>query len=267
MTSMTMTACFDDQGADTIYSGNFVEFEDGKLPNGITASFVRMSESQEDVVDVRLNRVSTQSTAPITVNIEVDPASTAIAGVHYTLETQTATIAAGEFLSSLPVTVLTGNIDPSEEPDLILNITSAEGAQVSTNYGDVKVAIRIICPSELEGTYSIFYDELYVGSAAGTVSQTLTNFTMDGKVNFSVSGTGAYLVDDITFGHFPEVYGDAAPSGTVYDACGVITGDASNTDQYGDSYTINGLVNEDGTISISWTNTYADGGKLVLTKD
>ncbi|WP_192346607.1 hypothetical protein [Algoriphagus sp. Y33] len=266
LTSMSMTACFDDQGADAIFDGGFVEFEDGRLPNGRTASFVRLNDDQIDVVDLQLNRVSTVSSNPINVNIEVDPSSTAIAGVHYTFEATSTTISANEFVETIPITVLTGNIDPSESPNLVLNITSADGAQVSTNYGSVTLAIRVICQSELEGTYSVFYETLKIGDGTGGADQTLTNYSLDDEVNFEVSGTGAYLVDDISFGIFPGMYGDAAPSGTVYDVCSVITGEPSNTDQYGDSYTINGIVNEDGTISITWVNTWGDGGDVVLTK-
>lgn len=267
-TSLSMTACFEDQGADAIFEDNYVEFEDGRLPNGKTASFVRLSEDQVDIVDLQLNRVSTSSNSPINVNIEVDPTSTAVAGVHYSMEATSATIGAGEFISTLPITVLTGNIDPSEEPNLILNISSADGAEISTNYGSVTVAIRVICESELAGTYKVFWNRLQTGDGSGGPNQVLTDhvFGTADEVTLEETGAGAYLLSDITFGLYPGGYDDAAPSGRVFDNCGVITGDPSNVDQYADPFTINGTVNEDGTLSIIWSNTYGDGGTVTLTK-
>lgn len=266
-TVLTTTACFDDPGTETFFGGNQVEFEDANLPNGLTARFVRLSATQTDDVDVQINRVSTSGAAPITVNIEVDPTSTAIEGVHYQLNTKTATIAAGEFITTFPVTILTGNIDPSETPDLILNISSATGAEVSANYGALTVAIRVICESELAGTYKVFWEYLQTGDGEGGPNQTVTDYVISSadEVTLEESGTGSYLISDITFGMYPGVYGDAFPSGTITDSCGEIVGIESNSDQYGDPFTINGVVNEDGTITIVWSNTWGDGGTVVLT--
>ncbi len=269
LTSMSMTACFDDQGVDTIFDGGFVEFEDGRLPNGRTASFIRLTETQEDMVTLQVNRVSTVSTSPITINIEVDPASTAVSGVHYSLATQTVTIPAGEFIATFDVKVLTGNIDPSETPDLMLLISSADGAEISSNYGDLTVAIRTICPSDLAGTYTVFYEYLQTGDSEGGPNQTATNFVIAAadEVKWEeTSGAANYLIDDMSFGMYPGLYGDAAPSGRISDSCNELTGDSANVDQYGDPFTISGVVNEDGTISLSWSNTYGDGGDVILTK-
>ncbi|MDG1277421.1 MAG: hypothetical protein P8O16_09085 [Algoriphagus sp.] len=266
--TLTTTACFDDQGVDTFFDGNQVEFNAANLPNGLTQSFVRLSPTQTDVLNVQVNRVSTSGTAAVTVNIEADPTSTAVEGVHYRLDSKSITIGAGEFITNLPITVLTGNIDPSETPDLVLNIASATGAEVSTNYGSLKVAIRVICPSELAGTYSVFWEYLQTGDGAGGPRQTATDFVIASAstMSFAVAGTGAYTMSDMSFGMYPGIYNDARPTGTIRDNCDVLTGAASNQDQYDDPFTISGVVNADRTITITWSNTWGDGGTVVLTK-
>lgn len=268
LASMSLTGCFEEQGDDTILSASYVEFEDGRLPNGRTVSFVRISPDQSDVVELQVNRVSTNSSAPIMVDIAVDPASTAISGVHYNFSGASITIPAGEFTGSVPVTVLTGNIDPSETPNLILKMTTANGAEISTNYGSLRLAIRVICSSELAGTYKVFWEYLQTGDGEGGADQTTTNYVISAadQVVFSAAGTGAYQVNDISFGLYPGLYDDSAPAGKISDACGEITGDPSNADRYGDPFTINGMINEDGTISISWSNTWGDAGDVILTK-
>lgn len=264
--SLTTTACFDEAGTETIFGGNVVEFNDGNLPNGLTARFVRLSSSQTDDVLVQVNRVSTNGSAPIEVNISVDPSSTAVEGVHYELNSTSVTLNSGEFTTDFPVTVLTGNIDPSEEPDLILNIESATGAEVSSNYGSITVAIRVICPSELAGEYTVFWEYLQTGDGDGGANQTFNDFVLsDDVVTFEEVGAGAYNVDDMSFGLYPNGYGDAAPSGRINDNCNVLSGATSNVDQYGDPFTINGEVQEDGTLRIVWSNTWGDGGTAILT--
>lgn len=266
--TLTTTACFDDQGVDTFFQGNQVEFNAANLPNGLSRSFVRLNATQTDNVDIQVNRVSTSGTAAITVNVEADPTSTAVEGVHYSLASKSITIPAGEFTVNLPVTVLTGNIDPSEKPDLVLKITSATGAEVNANYSTLKLAIRVICPSELEGTYSVFWEKLQTGNGSGGPNQTATNFVISSAstMSFIKTGTGVYTMDDMSFGMYPGVYNDAKPSGRISDNCGVLTGAVSNQDQYEDPFTISGSVNDNGTITIIWSNTYGDGGTVVLTK-
>jgi hypothetical protein len=266
--SLTTTACFDDQGTDTFYGGNQVEFNAANLPNGVTSSFVRLTAAQTDNIDVQVNRVSSSGTGAITVNVEADPTSTAVEGVHYRLASKSITIPAGEFTAKLPVTVLTGNIDPAETPNLKLIITSATGAEVSTNYGKVTVAIRVICPSDLKGTYKVFWEKLQVGNGSGGPSQTATNFVISAadKVVITQVSTGLYQMDDMSFGLYPGIYSDSKPSGRMRDNCAKLTGLTTNVDRYGDPFTISGTVNPDGKLKITWSNTYGDGGTVILTK-
>lgn len=266
--AMTTTSCFDDPGNETRYGGNMVEFNAGNLPTGITSSFVRLSSTQSDVVKVQVNRVSTTSTAAITVNIDADPTSTAVAGVHYSLDSKTVVINPGEFVVDFPVTVLTGNITPTETPNLVLKITSATGADVSTNYNDLTIRIRVICSSTLASKYSVLWERLQIGDGAGGAAQVLNNYTISSakEVVLTTSGTGSYTVDDISFGMYPGVYSEAKPAGRINDACGKLTGPSSNADRFGDPFTINGAVNPNGTLKITWSNTWGDGGTVILTK-
>ncbi len=216
--TLTTTACFDDQGYDTLYDGNQVEFNDANLPNGLTQSYVRKSPTQTDVLDVQINRVSTTGTSAITVNVEADPTSTAVEGVHYTLDTKSITIGSGEFIATLPVTVLTGNIDPTETPDLVLNITSATGADVSANYGTITLKIRVICPSDLAGTWKFANGNETTIEEIGTGSYKIAN----------LNAMGGYYGQQFTLaGNFTdncnklELFGDEPTNGVAWRGTGV----------------------------------------------
>lgn len=266
--ALTTTSCFDDPGTETLYTGNMVEFNAANLPTGLTSSFIRLNSAQTDVVQVQVNRVATTSTAPITVNIEADPTSTAVEGVHYSLASKTVVINPGDFVVNFPVTVLTGNITASETPNLVLKITSASGADVSTKYSNLTLRIRVICPSTLAAKYSVVWEILQVGDGDGGADQVVNNFTISSakEVTFTAAGTGSYTVDDISFGMYPGLYNDARPAGRINDSCGNLNGPSTNADRFGDPFTIKGSVNPDGTLKIIWSNTYGDGGTVILTK-
>lgn len=221
LATLAMTSCFDDSGNETFFGGNQVEFADGKLPNGLTETYVRASLTQTDQADIMLNRVSTSATSAITVNVEVDPSSTAVEGVHYSLSGTTGTIAAGEFIGSFPVTILTGNIDPSETPDLVLNIASATGAEVSTNYGSITVGIRVVCPSDISMDTDTW-------SATATTRFGTDNAT----VTVTPLGAGQYVVSDISAGLYAR-FGFTTTQEVIYsDNCNALTYVASRQTEF-----------------------------------
>lgn len=265
----TLVSCMEESDFNKVWDGLEVEFDASTLPNGVTQNFVRSNATQTDQANLQVNLVGAAQTSPVTVTVEVDPTSTAVQGVHYTLASNTVTIPAGEVIAQLPVTVLTGNIEPTETPNLVLNITSANGAKVSVNYSKLTFRIRVICASDLAGSYNVLWRVLNVGDGDGGVRQSLTNY-VDSEVNtvsLTASGTGVYAMSDMSFGLYAIAYSDTAPTGTFSDRCNTIVGAASNRDQYNDPFTINGVSTPaDGKILITWSNTYGDGGTVELTK-
>jgi len=265
----TMVSCMEDSDFDKIWDGLEVEFDASTLPNGVTQNFVRANNTQTDQANLQVNLVGAAQSTPVTVTVEVDPTSTAVQGVHYTLASNTVTIPAGQVIGQLPVTVLTGNIEPTETPNLVLKITSANGAKVSVNYSSLTFRIRVICPSNLVGTYNVFWRTLIVGDGDGGADQTLTNFTIAAapRITLTSTATGVYTMSDMSFGLYPGIYSDTAPTGTFTDRCNNLIGASTNRDRYSDPFTISGVSTPaDGKIVITWSNTWGDGGTVELTK-
>lgn len=210
--AMAMTSCFDDPGTDVFIEVNQVEFNAGNLPNGLTATQVRTNDTQTDQLQVQVNRVSTDASAAITMTIAVDPASTAVNGVHYSLASNSVTIPAGEFVANFPVTILTGNIAPTETPQLKLVIASATGAELSPNYADLAINIRVVCPSAISVDTDVW--------VATGVSRFGT-FTADVKV--SPLGNGRYVISDISAGLY-AAFGFSTTQEAIYsDNCNALT--------------------------------------------
>ncbi|MFN3997006.1 DUF4843 domain-containing protein [Algoriphagus sp.] len=264
-----MASCMNESDFDKVWDGMEVEFDASTLPNGVTQNFIRMNAMQTDQANLQINLVGAAQTTPVTVTVEADPTSTAVNGVHYTLASNTVTIPAGQVIAQLPVTVLTGNILPTETPNLVLKITSANGAKVSVNYNSLTYRIRVICPSALTGSYDVLWRTLNLGDGTGGVAQTATNFTIAGfsTISLTSTATGVYTMSDMSFGMYPGLYSDTAPTGTFTDRCNVLTGAAANRDRYNDPFTLSGVSTPaDGKIVITWSNTYGDGGTVELTK-
>ncbi|WP_168171963.1 DUF4843 domain-containing protein [Algoriphagus sp. A40] len=210
--AIAMTSCFDDPGAEAFFEGNQVEFNAGALPNGLTSTLTRTSGTQTDILQVQVNRVSTSATAAITVNIAVDPTSTAVKGVHYSLASNSLTIPAGEFVGNFPVTILTGNIQPTEAPVLKLVIDSATGAELSPNYADLSINIKVVCTSAISTNADVW---------VATTSTIYGNFTKD--VTFKPLPNGQYTVSDVSAGMY-AAFGFSGTQEVIYgDNCGKIT--------------------------------------------
>lgn len=210
--AMATTSCFDDPGTEVFIDVNHVEFNAGNLPNGLTATQTRNSDSQTDLLQIQVNRVSTNASSAITMNIAVDPTSTAVNGVHYSLASNSVTIPAGEFVANFPVTILTGNIEPTETPQLKLKIESATGAELSPNYADLAINIRVVCPSSIS---------LATDTWAATGVSGFGTFTADVKV--TPLGNGRYVISDISAGLY-AAFGFSTTQEAIYsDNCNALT--------------------------------------------
>lgn len=212
--SLTATACFDDPGTETFFDGNYVEFQDGNLPNGLSTTQVRRTDDQVDQVAIQINRVSTDASSAITVDIAVDPNSTAIQGVHVDFTGTSVTIPAGEFVAEFSVSILTGNIDPSESPVLSLVMESATGATISEAYGDLDLNIVVICESNISTESDTW---------TATSQSRFGSFTSEVTVVPVEDAVGEYVVSDISAGLY-AAFGFGTTQEAIYgDNCNVLS--------------------------------------------
>lgn len=174
MTSMTFTSCLVDQDAlsDSFDEGpNLVGFAETELTIGTVAD----GETHAAEIPLKfIGPTSLTATEPIQVNISVDPSSTAVEGVHYTLESTTVTLNPGdEVADNLPITILTEGIETPADEIPILNLTITEvssDGQVVVNgkTGSASVQLAYLCPfdiNNLAGTYIATEDDfgIYLG--------------------------------------------------------------------------------------------------------
>ena len=95
------------------------------------------------------------SGSAITVHYEVDPSSTATEGVEFNFvdTSGVVTIEPGSTFGNFPLLVNTGDLNPTQKTELILKLSSADGAAVGAQYNTLRI-VFVGCQSQLEGSYS-----------------------------------------------------------------------------------------------------------------
>lgn len=133
---------------------------------------------------------------PLTVNFEIDPASTAVEGQEYTLVGEKKfTIAANSTVGLFPIAVNTGTLNPTSKTELILKLTtpSVPGVVVGRQNQTYRI-IFVGCQSQLAGTYSL------VVTRGDGVTRTYNPevITSTGINTFKTSNTGTFLPSQLT---------------------------------------------------------------------
>lgn len=250
------TSCMEESGYTILWEGFEVEFDEASRPNGAIRRIVtKNSNNQVDQSTVRVNLVGAHVGQPIPVLIGVDPASTAVLGVHFRLPTREVTIAPNTSFIVVPIEILTGNLAADETPDLILRILDAGPTKISANYNTVIVEIRLACPSDLAGRYR-------------TVN-TGTGGTINSEVVITEIEPFTYRISDITGGVYSQIFEGEDNPAIFTELCGVITIVDQPDVVFGSpGFNGTGRVNTDGTIRISWNNGTeedSDSGVTILT--
>lgn len=256
LSMVVYTSCMEESGYTILWEGFEVEFEEASRPNGAVRRIVtKNSNNQVDQSTVRVNLVGAHVAQSINILIGVDPASTAVQGVHFRLPTTEVTIAPNTSSIDVPIEILTGNLGSDETPDLVLRILDAGPTKISANYNTVTVEIRLACPSDLAGTYS-------------TVN-TGTGGTINSEVTITEIEPFTYRISDITGGVYAQVFGGEDNPAIFTELCDVITIVDQPDVVFGSpGFNGSGRVNADGTIRITWNNGTeedSDSGVTILT--
>lgn len=135
-----LTSCEEQR---TVYDGPlYIMFADTLSVLGV--------ENSEEIFDIHI--AATQaSDKDRTLAVEViEQESSAIEGVHYTLESNTVVIKAGELATSVRVRGIYDNLTIDEDPTLVLRLITDDDVQWGLYEGnETKVILRKICPFDI----------------------------------------------------------------------------------------------------------------------
>lgn len=254
-----LVSCFEDPGTDIVWGNKaYLELDLAGQPNpSEQLLFERKNDGTTYDVAVQVNIMGRPQKSATTVNFVIDPASTAIEGVHYNMITAGGSISipAGENIGEIEYEVLADNIEAGEEWTLIFTLAESSSLPLS-NYAELTYEIGITCPSDLAGLYDGHTDWIdYYGTPGSD----------DYEVDLAVgSASNIYVLPDLSGGMEPIIWSNPPVLVNIVDVCDeILLG--SYTYLYG--YAINaGAVNPGtGVITIDWENIFGENGDTTLT--
>ena len=219
----TFTGCHEEY---TLYQGNeYIMFADTLTVLGV--------ENSEEVFDIAI-AATTVSDKDRTVAVEViDKYSNAIEGLHYTIESNTVIIKAGEMVGNLRIKGIAENLTVDYDPEIMLHlITGEEHHWDLYNADTTRVVLRKVCPFDINAfsgyamiTSTFLYN--YVGSYNRLI-QTEVDPTEENTIimkDFYYDGYDVKLRFTADDPLNPLIEMDDQPLVTTGEACGTVYGD------------------------------------------
>lgn len=217
----TFTAC-EDPGTSILYAEEFLELDAATTVTGSrTYSYLRVNDGQGVPSGFIVNLGAAHSASPVNFTFAVDPSSTAIENLHYSLDATSGTIQANSSTAELPITILDDNINPGETPTLVINLTGGD-ISVNPNYATASHVMQVLCESALGGAYTMV--TTYFSHDFLPAFDTNTQ-----DVELVDDGGGVYTIVGFDGGLYAEPnpyqanYGTGAITAKIQDVCGVIT--------------------------------------------
>ena len=248
--------------------GEYIALDGSKT----SLTFLRVNDGLAKDAGIQTKLIAVAKSSPVNYNFEILPTSTAQAGTHYTVGSTSGTIASGEYVGNLPISILPDNINPGEVWTLDIKLTSADLTLASDKASTFK--IQVSCPSTLAGTFE--------ASSTGTGGVWNCTDTWTGTVEWELVGNNDYNVYssdannprslDYSMGGYWACYGDGAtlPSDDtagdllINDICGKLS--YTGASRWGEIYSFNNITANGTSAIFDWTNDYGESAVTTLVR-
>ncbi len=248
---LLVSAC--SKNENVVFNGEFIQ-----LPANFIGQYQRINDGIGTPAGYTVSLAGPQKSTPVNFTFEVvDSSSTAIADFHYTVESNTGTIPANSTVGDIPITINDDNIQPGEVVTIVVRLTSADVA-LNENYILGEYTATVLCG---ESELALAFAYRHYDNVAGE------EFTGEDAFRIFDNMSGVYVVDDFSFGLWPDGFMIDPPTGTLQfrENCGTIS--FTGTDTFGDVWTMTEILESGGpNFTFKWENTYPDFGTVTLTR-
>jgi len=229
---IALFSCVKDDVEDFKSGAHIVGFKRSNSSYIYTSADVNPVQITE-AIDLIGGANGTPSDTPITIQISVDPSSTAIQGTDYTIDAvnNQVTIPAGSDFTMLPITinpsVLPGNLPKTVK----VNLTQINSGNAVVSDAKKQITITIAkCESALAGDYTLQVTRIDNGTVYNFSSETITSTGTLGE--YVTSSSGPY--GDMALGGIDDLTADGAPrNGFIFnDVCQTIAIPEQNLGDY-----------------------------------
>ncbi len=144
-----------------------------------------------------------------------------------------------------------------------LTVTDAQG-RIATETKSAFIQVEPSSCADLSGSY-IAITNGCTGDGDGNCGEGEDFKGMVYEVSFTRSGGNTYTISELTGGAYPILYGTGDVEATIIESsCGVFEIIDQEEPYYFDIFQGSGQLNEDGTITYSWIDTWGDQGITTL---
>lgn len=183
----------------------------------------------------------------------------AVEGTHFDFINSTVVIPAGSNVGSFKVRVYGADLDQVIPKNATFKLVST--TVPTTNYNqDVTLSFTYGCPSDLAGTYDFSTTNAFTPDGGGKFEAG----PLTGTVKFTQISNGIYAIDDSSFGAYAPFYNVKSTGVKFKNLCGKLSFTDSN--QYGDSFTISNVVVNGSSLTFNWMTTFNEYGTTTLTR-
>ncbi len=213
--------------------------------------------------------VTTKSDVDRQVSIFIDESSTADSEA-YSLTSNVVTIPAGQYVGTLQI-IPNFDFIPTNAVSLVLVIDQPqENVIAGKDTYTLNLRRECIIDQSLAGIHNYVQYDISVGDGSGGVNQSIEGSISGTTVWTELNGptSGRYLIDDLSFGLYPQVYNDApANDGSAGVAWVCDELNALGFDQYNDPFTYT-VQNVNGSVlTLKYINGYGDRGTVEITRE
>lgn len=226
----TVASCMVDDDVDTVSEGPYIVGFKNSLPSYIFTDADSGPITINEPIDLVGGNNGTVSEQDITIQFQIDPSSTAIAGTHYSLPNNgnTLTLKAGENFVNFPVIVNTDNLPGNLPQTIVVNLleVSSSNGVIVNNRKSTTITIAK-CESNLAGNYSLVVTRLDNNASFSAPNEVLTELSLG---TYVTSSTGNYG----TAPGFTSLLAQGAPrNGFIFnDVCQSIVIEEQNLGNY-----------------------------------
>ena len=227
------------------------------------SSTASMDENATEPISVKVQLVGAQSGSATEVTFEVTDNNVA-EGVDYSFPNgKTLSIDANSSTGTLLIQPIDNDeFDPNPR-SLTITLTSAgnnlgTGSETAPNKSIVVTIIEDDCavPS-LAGTYNVVTTQTVPGGCEGS----------ENVVTITVKDATTYTLSDVTGGLYLNCYGAADNPGDItFDKFNISLTDQPDVVYGGDVFNGTGLMDCDGSFTLTWSNGFGDAGTSRFTK-
>lgn len=216
----TFTAC-EDPGTSILYAEEYLELDAATTVTGSRIySYLRVDDGQGLPSGFMVNLGAAQSSSPINFTFEVDPSSTAIENLHYSLNSTSGTIQANSSTAELPITILDDNISPGEDVALVIKLTGGD-IPINPNYELGTHVVDIQCETALAGMYTMvttYHTHDFLPEFSENTQD--VELVDEGNDLYTIAGFDGGLYSD---GPYLANYNTAAIVGSIISECTRVT--------------------------------------------